>query len=232
MPITDSLGRLIPDATPGALETANPQEWFERYSLSDTGIVPVTSRTAANALLAARNTAAEQPGMGIARKPVVVWRTDELGGALEIHPNTGSAGEQWEHLGGRRHRATVSYYRESLSAGGEPLVMYAQSISNATPGWTISGNNLVVPASGMYAMAAVVNVSGAAGSLGRVFGQFSTTNGVLGARFATGTNENNYAGSLSPWPLSVNDQLRIQCYHESGGLRSYTATMHIVQLAV
>lgn len=223
MPITDPLGRLVPAGG----DAADLAQILGRYSLSDTGIVPVASRTAANALLAARNTAAEQPGVGVARKPVAVWRTDTR--TLELHPNTGSSGEDWEHLGGRQHYATVAFDRAGLSAGGEPLILYASGITNASPGWTMVGNNLVIPVTAYYTMHASINVDGAAATLGRVFSQFDTTSGTLAARMGS-ENENNYAVSALV-RLTAGTQLRIRSYHAAGGTRGYTATMTIAQVA-
>lgn len=223
MPITDDLGRQIPASG----DSADLAQILGRYSLSDVGITPVSSRTAANTLLAAVNAAASSPSMGVPRRPVAVWRTDTR--TLELHPNTGASGEQWEHIGGRQHYATVAFDRAALTAGGEPLVLYASGITNASPGWTLVGNNLVIPVTAYYQMHASINVDGAAASLGRVFSQFDLTTGLLAARMGS-ENENNYAVSALV-RLTAGQQLRIRSYHAAGGTRGYTATMTIAQVA-
>lgn len=214
MPITDDLGRQIPAGG----DAADLTQILTRYSLSDVGITTVTSRTAANTLLATVNAAALAEG--VSRRPVAVWRSDTQ--ALELHPNTGGAGEGWEYLGGRQHAVTLNL-AGTVSAGGSPVILDITGITRATPGWTISGNTLIVPATGLYDIVLNANLGTPASTLGRVYGQVSTSNGAVSERLATAANENNIQGSTVA-ALSAGNAVRFQGYHESGGSRTWTGT--------
>src|SRR5690625_1957533 len=216
MPAPDVLGRSIPVLE----DSTDLRQLFARYSLSSTGLVRVGSLSEAKALLAQINNAV--PG-GQPRPPVEVWRTDVH--ARYLHPNTGMAGEGWEYMGGRQNAADLRFTTTTdISAGGSPGTVPISSIARQTPGWTISGNNVVIPATGLYDVDVTVNVDGAAGSLGRVFAQVRTTNGVVFKRVAGSYNENNYQGSTVV-ALSQGNQLYLQVFHEAGGSRAYTASM-------
>src|SRR5690625_4024933 len=214
MPAPDVLGRMIPTENDGT----DLEAIFARYSLSSTGLVRVGSLSEANALLAQINNAV--PG-GQPRPPVEVWRTDVH--ARYLHPNTGAAGEGWEWMGGRQYAIDLRL-TGTVSAGGDPGTLTPNNIVRQTPGWTITGNNVVIPATGYYDVDVDVDVDGAAGSLGRVFAQVRTTNGVIFKRVAGSYNENNYQGSTVV-ALSQGNQLYLQVFHEAGGSRAYTASM-------
>ncbi len=220
MPAPDVLGRMIPTAT----DSSNLEAIFQRYSLSSTGLVVVGSRSEANALLAEINDAVPA---GDPRVPVEVWQTDVH--ARYLHPNTGQAGEGWEYMGGRQYAIDLRL-SGTISAGGNPGTLTPNNIVRQTPGWTITGNNVVIPATGYYDVDVDVDVDGAAGSLGRVFAQVRTTNGVVHKRVGTGQNENHYQG-LTQVALSQGNNLFVQVYHEAGGSRAYTAALSLYMKA-
>lgn len=220
MPAPDVLGRMIPTEN----DSTDLAAIFARYSLSSTGLVRVGSLSEANALLAQINNAV--PG-GQPRPPVEVWRTDVH--ARYLHPNTGMAGEGWEYMGGRQFAIDLRL-TGTVSAGGDPGSLTPSNIVRQTPGWTISGNNVVVAATGLYDVDVDVDVDGAAGSLGRVFAQVRTTNGVVHKRVGTGQNENHYQG-MTQIPLSAGNNLFVQVYHETGGSRAYTAALSLYMKA-
>lgn len=216
MPEPDVLGRSIPVLE----DSTDLRELFGRYSISSTGLVRVGSLSEANALLAQINNAIAS---GQPRPPVEVWRTDVH--ARYLHPNTGMAGEGWEYMGGRQNAADLRFTTTTnISAGGSPGTIPVSSIARYTPGWTISGDNVVIPATGLYDVDVTVNVDGSASDLGRVFAQVRTTNGVVFKRVAGSYNENNYQGSTVV-ALSQGNQLYLQGFHEAGGARKYTASM-------
>lgn len=219
MATTDILGRSIPTPT----DSTDLARILGHYSLSDAPVV-VGSRTEANSLLAEVNAACDQAG--IPRRPLTVWRTDYH--RLELHPNRGHAGESWEYLGGRRHEATIKFSRTLQESPSSPLVLHGQSVTNASPGFTLGGpdsQNVILPAPGWWRFQATVNLDGAAGSVGRTFFQFHTTSGEVRHRIGA-TNENNYGGDVEE-AFSAGDAVRIQCYHEGGGSRLWTATVHV-----
>ena len=220
MPAPDVLGRMIPTAT----DSSNLEAIFQRYSLSSTGLVVVGSRSEANALLAEINDAVPA---GDPRVPVEVWQTDVH--ARYLHPNTGQAGEGWEWMGGRQYSIDLRL-TGTVSAGGDPGTLTPSSIVRQTPGWTISGNNVVVPATGLYDVDVDVDVETPAGTLGRVFAQVRTTNGVIHKRVATGANENHYQG-MTQVALSQGNNFFVQVYHETGGSRAYTVRLSLYMKA-
>lgn len=142
----------------------------------------------------------------------------------------------WEFRGGRLHQATVKFSR-TFSAPSSPLVLYADTIEHASPGFTIvgggegspEGRNIRVPESGYWGLSATnVNIAGgAAADLGRVFFQFSTTSGSLTGRLGTAIDENNISGSIDVY-LSAGAQVRVQCYHASGGQRTWSADISLL----
>ena len=213
MPAPDILGRMIP--TEG--DATDLEAIFAQYSLSSTGLVRVASMGEANTLLAQINDAVPT---GQPRPPVEVWNTAT--NARYLHPNTGQAGEGWEYMGGRQHAISVNL-AGTISAGGSPAILGIASITRQTPGWTVSGNNLIVPATGLYDIVLNANLGTPASTLGRVYGQVSTTNGAVTERLATAANENNIQGSTVA-PLSEGNAVRFQGYHESGGSRAWTGT--------
>ena len=208
--MTDAYGRNIP----GVDETPDLPKAFEDFSLSmPPGPLTVASRAEANAI----RTAAGNP-VGLH-----VWRTD-------TNQEERWNGSGWEYVAGRQHGATINFSRTGVPANpSSPLVLYATSFVRASPGWTMSSaQNLVIPQTGMYVMYVDINMSGSASTAGRTFFQFSTTNGVFGARH-TVTNENNFGGTAI-WPLTKGNEMRIQVYHEGGGARDYTATLQIAMI--
>lgn len=220
MPEPDVLGRSIPVLE----DSTDLRQLFGRYSMSSTGLVRVGSLSEANALLAQINAGIAE---GNLRPPVEVWRTDVH--ARYLHPNTGMAGEGWEYMGGRQYAIDLRL-TGTVSAGGDPGSLTPSNIVRQTPGWTISGNNVVVAATGLYDVDVDVDVDGAAGSLGRVFAQVRTTNGVVHKRVGTGQNENHYQG-MTQIPLSAGNNLFVQVYHEAGGSRAYTAALSLYMKA-
>src|SRR5690625_968530 len=220
MPAPDVLGRMIPTEN----DSTDLEAIFARYSLSSTGLVRVGSLSEANALLAQINNAV--PG-GQPRPPVEVWRTDVH--ARYLHPNTGAAGEGWEYMGGRQYAIDLRL-TGTVSAGGDPGSLTPSNIVRQTPGWTITGNNVVIPATGYYDIDVDVDVVGAAGSRGRVVAQLRTTNRVVHKRLGTGQNENHYTG-MTQVPLSQGNNLYVQVYHETGGSRAYTAALSLYMKA-
>lgn len=220
MPAPDVLGRMIPTVT----DAADPEAWFRRYSLSSTGLVRVASHAEAEALRAQINAGVVS---GQPRPPVEVWRTDVH--ARYLHPNTGASGEGWEWMGGRQYAIDLRL-TGTVTAGGEPGTVTPSSINRQTPGWTIVSSNVVVPATGLYDADVDVDVSGVGGTLGRVFAQVRTTNGVIHKRVATGTNENHYQG-MTQIALSAGNNLYVQVYHEGGGSRSYGVSLMLYMKA-
>lgn len=89
MPTTDPALRSIP----AGADQADLTKLFARYSSTDVGLVAVTGRTHAEQVRAARNT--EATALGLGRKPVLVLRADTSPQQIEVHPNTGAAGETW-----------------------------------------------------------------------------------------------------------------------------------------
>ena len=208
--MTDAYGRNIP----GDDETPDLPKAFEDFSLSmPPGPLTVASRAEANAI----RTAAGNP-VGFH-----VWRTD-------TNQEERWNGSGWEYVAGRQHGATVTFARQDVPAG-EPHRLVATSLDRYSPGWTINGEAwLVPPQSGMYLMYGAVNVSGAAGSLGRQYAQISIRNGagILGREGIA--NENNYSVGAVMWPLTSSTQLQVQVYHATGGARNYTVQMHLYML--
>lgn len=220
MPAPDVLGRMIPTEQDGT----DLEAIFRRYSMSSTGLVRVASQGEAESLRAEINAAVAS---GQPRPPVEVWRSDVH--SRYLHPNTGAAGEGWEWMGGRQYAIDLNL-AGTVSAGGSPGTLTPTSIARQTPGWTIVGSNVVVAATGLYDVDVDVSVADAAGTLGRVFAQVRTTNGVIHKRVATGANENHYQG-MTQVALSAGNNLYVQVYHEGGGSRAYTASLMLYMKA-
>lgn len=212
MPEIDMLDHLIPDGP----DAADPEEWFRRYSLSSPGVVTAGSLTEANQIRSEYITACVANGM--MRRPFYVWR-DDL--AQLFMDNGTEAVAEWEHVGGRKHEATIKFARTLNEDPSVPLVLYATEIPFASPGWTLSGNNVVIPATGNWLMSADVHLSGNASTMQRGYFQFSTTNGAIRTRFPA-TLDNSWAGQTRAY-LTAGTQLRIQCYHLGAGSRDWTA---------
>lgn len=185
MPELDALRHSIPDEH----DDFDPEAWFTNYSLTAPTIVEVESPTEANTVRAAYLNEASQAG--VPRRGLYVW-VDNIHQLWRDNQDGG-----WEVIGGRRHAATVEFSRNVIGSPSSPLVLYAQDVTDASPGFTIvgggegspEGRNVVLPASGWWTMSANnVRLTGAASNVGRVFFQFSSADGggavrapVLGA---------------------------------------------------
>ena len=78
-------------------------------------------------------------------------------------------------------------------------------------------------------MTCVVQVSGTAATLGRVFGQLQVSGTNVPMRMGTATNEDAYGWTIV-WPLSKGQAIRPVHYHEAGGARDITATFQVAMV--
>lgn len=216
MPVNDALGRSIAtNADAPSIETA-----LRNYSLSDVGIIKVASRTQANQVL----TAYKQAG---GTQPVVVW--NESSENLEIHPNTGAAGENWDYLAGRAHGATFNMNTTVLRDARDDVV-FPSSVIRASAGWTIAsdGHNMVFPATGMYHLDLSGTISGTAGDLGRVYTQFKVNDTTIKGR--QGVQNENFVHAALLYPFTKGDKVKVEMYHAAGGQRSFSGELNVVQI--
>lgn len=220
MPKDSSLRHVLPDANdPADIPTAVARTAFT----GPMGILDVSSRAQANAISAAYNDEAFAAGVDAGR--LYVWRTDT--NQLERQGPNG-----WEYVAGQQHAARIQWRREDLPQNpSTPLVLYGIQFLNATSAWSFnSAQNLVIPETGMYAVSFDANLTGAAGTAGRVFFQFSTTDGQVSHRISA-ANENNFGGGIEVWHLHKGQQMRVQVYHEGGGARTWSGVMTIAMVA-
>lgn len=214
MPYTDDFGRSIPVGT----DPADLNAMFTRYSLTDGGLPSVSSLTAANQLRSNVNTVADSNGLPHPR--LFVWRTDTK--TLEVHPNTGAAGEGWEVVGGRQHGATATFDNPDVTTA-TVHALYLNSLTRASEGFTVDGQfNLVVPATGLYTITLATSYTGTVFT-GRAHSEIVLNDGSSIARFPAG-GEDKWTGTTQ-YALTAGYKLKVQTYQASGSTRGMSSTM-------
>lgn len=203
---------------PSLTDQANIEKAFTDYDKSIIHPVPVSTETEANQVRAGTT----------AGTPVLVFRTDL--GTLMAHPNTGTPGEYWTHIGGPQHGIQANIQIAAVPSSAE-TDMPIKTIVRQSEGWQIhsDGVNLRVPAGGVYDAKATVLLDGTASTLGRVFMQI-VVNNTRKERVQSATNEDRLVGSAT-LILSKGDLVKVVAFHKEGGARYSQGEVILTQIA-
>lgn len=214
MATPDTLRRLIPEGG----DPADLPYDLGRYSLTDTGLISVTSRTDAEAVRTAYNTACADAG--ITPGPLAVYRQDLRN--IEAHPNV--AGTAWEYMGGRRRGLTAIMGREvvpSISAA-----VYVENFQRQSEGFTLDAGNAVItiPQTGIWSFNFIGSFAGSdASTVYSKFHVLTQADTLIGAAAAP-ARQSSVSGF---WPFTQGEGIKVRASHGASGTIRLDGTLQL-----
>lgn len=214
MAATDAFRRLIPEGG----DPADLPYDLGRYSLTDTGLINVASRTDAEAVRVAYNTACADAG--ITPGPLAVYRRDLRN--IEAHSNV--AGRTWEYMGGRRRGLTAIFQR--IIEAGQTRDVFVTSFQRQSEGFTLSESNtlITVPQTGMWSYNWVGSYGGSDASTVQAKFQVLTGAGTLIGATTVPARQGSISGF---WPLTQGEGIKIRSSHGASGNVTLDGTLQL-----
>lgn len=214
MAVPDAFRRLIPEGG----DAADLPYDLGRYSLTDTGLINVESRTDAEAMRTAYNAACDNAT--ITPGPLTVYRRDLRN--IEAHPNI--AGTTWEYMGGRRRGVTAIMQR--IIPADTTYDAWVTSFARQSEGFTLSESNslIIVPQTGIWAYNFIGSFGGSDASTVQAKFQILTGAGTLvGANTVPGRQ-----GSVGGWwPLTQGEGIKVRSSHGASGNVTLDGTLQL-----
>ncbi|MGO1912032.1 MAG: hypothetical protein ACTH02_09505 [Corynebacterium sp.] len=214
MAATDAFRRLIPEGG----DPADLPYDLGRYSLTDTGLINVTSRTDAEAMRTAYNAACTDAG--ITPGPLVVYRQDLRN--IEAHANV--AGRTWEYMGGRRRGVTAIMQR--IIPADTTYDAWVTGFARQSEGFTLSESNalIIVPQTGIWSYNWVGSYGGSDASTARAKFQILTGAGTLIGATTVPARQASISGF---WPLTEGEGIKIRSSHGAPGSVTLDGTLQL-----
>lgn len=216
MPITDIFKRRYPKvgATPAESDApTNIQQAFDMFSKTIHALVPVASDTEASTI------AAQAP---VEAFPLFVWNDPQQ--SLKVKRE---ASAPWETIAGRQPGIQTVLAHASHPEAVATFVNNT-NIARASEGWQISANGqqITVPAEGLYLLSVRMRVGDKAKGLGRTFVEFV----IDGTPYRVGAPDDNHVSATIALQLPASSKIAIRLFHESNGSVAVTGEFTAAQL--